>query len=121
MYHIPSIQKRQFRVLIQAEDVTSDSIHYTDGLVQERRNSIANTLELRLSCTYSPISANTIYKIFQLQFEFSDGYEMTQDRGLEYADISTWMIYKEVWRSKQLSVPSSIWGYECSKWWHWWQ
>ena len=24
----------------------------TDGLVQERRNSIANALELRLSCTY---------------------------------------------------------------------
>ena len=24
---------------------------YIDGLVQERRNSIANTLELRLSCT----------------------------------------------------------------------
>ena len=25
--------------------------HHIDGLVQERRNSIANTLELRLSCT----------------------------------------------------------------------
>ena len=25
--------------------------HYVDGLVQERRNSIANALELRLSCT----------------------------------------------------------------------
>ena len=24
---------------------------YIDGLMQERRNSIANTLELRLSCT----------------------------------------------------------------------
>ena len=31
----------------------ADSIHdvYIDGLVQERRNSIANALELRLSCT----------------------------------------------------------------------
>ena len=27
------------------------SSQYVDGLVQERRNSIANTLELRLSCT----------------------------------------------------------------------
>ena len=27
------------------------SHHYIDGLVQERRNSIANALELRLSCT----------------------------------------------------------------------
>ena len=27
------------------------SIPYFDGLVQERRNSIANALELRLSCT----------------------------------------------------------------------
>ena len=25
--------------------------HHIDGLVQERRNSIANALELRLSCT----------------------------------------------------------------------
>ena len=27
------------------------SKHYVDGLVQERRNSIANALELGLSCT----------------------------------------------------------------------
>ena len=67
--------------------------------MQESRSSIADALELRLSCTYSPISANTLYKIFQLQFGFSDGYDMTQDRGLEHADISTWMIQKEMWRS----------------------
>ena len=29
--------------------------HDVDGLVQERRNSIANALELRLSCTNSSI------------------------------------------------------------------
>ena len=29
---------------------------YIDGLVQERRNSIANALELRLSCTNRAIS-----------------------------------------------------------------
>ena len=28
---------------------------YIDGLVQERRNSIANALELRLSCTNTSI------------------------------------------------------------------
>ena len=27
------------------------SVHHIDRLVQERRNSIANALELRLSCT----------------------------------------------------------------------
>ena len=32
---------------------------YIDGLVQERRNSIANALELRLSCTNPWISYNT--------------------------------------------------------------
>ena len=31
---------------------------YIDGLVQERRNSITNTLELRLSCTDPPIYKN---------------------------------------------------------------
>ena len=31
--------------------------HYIDGLVQERRNSIANALELRLSCTNPSIYA----------------------------------------------------------------
>ena len=30
-------------------------MHYIDGLVQERRNSNANTLELRDSCTNSSI------------------------------------------------------------------
>ena len=30
-------------------------LHYVDGLVQERRNSIANAMELRLSCTNSTI------------------------------------------------------------------
>ena len=29
----------------------ADTAVYIDGLVQERRNSIANALELRLSCT----------------------------------------------------------------------
>ena len=31
--------------------------HYINGLKQERRNCIANTLELRLSCTNPPISS----------------------------------------------------------------
>ena len=32
--------------------------HHIDGLVQERRNSIANALELRLSCTNPSICWN---------------------------------------------------------------
>ena len=32
---------------------------YTDGLVQERRNSTANALELRLSCTNPLIQASS--------------------------------------------------------------
>ena len=32
--------------------------NYLDGLVQERRNSIANALELRLPCTNPPILSN---------------------------------------------------------------
>ena len=35
--------------------LTDTAINYIDGLVQERRNSIANALELRLSCTNSSI------------------------------------------------------------------
>ena len=36
-----------------------------DGLVQERRNSIANALELRLSCTKPPISTRGFAVISQ--------------------------------------------------------
>ena len=34
-----------------------------NGLVQERRNSIANTLELRLSCTNPSICGEANYQI----------------------------------------------------------
>ena len=34
---------------------------HVDGLVQERRNSIANALELRLSCTNPSIYSNNEY------------------------------------------------------------
>ena len=37
-------------------EIFSTHVAYIDGLMQERRNSIANALELRLSCTNpSPI------------------------------------------------------------------
>ena len=35
----------------RGDDMTMRMIYYIDGLVQERRNSIANALELCLSCT----------------------------------------------------------------------
>ena len=38
--------------------------YHLDGLVHERRNSIANTLELRLSCTYPPIYFVGSFKTF---------------------------------------------------------
>ena len=41
------------------------SLQYIDGLVQGRRNSIANTLELRLSCT-NPLTSEHL----ELQFTF---------------------------------------------------
>ena len=50
-----------FKVLFVAAVVVYEVIsflliqEYFDGLVQERRNSIANALELRLSCTNPPI------------------------------------------------------------------
>ena len=40
-----------FRVGYKWTLVAQDSQHYINGLVQERRNSITNALELRLSCT----------------------------------------------------------------------
>ena len=40
---------------------------YFDGLVQERRNAIANALELRLSCTNPSIC---IIPIYMLSFSF---------------------------------------------------
>ena len=38
---------------------------YIDGLVQERRKSIANALELRLSCT-NPIDIYSLYIVFEV-------------------------------------------------------
>ena len=37
-----------------------------DGLVQERRNSIANALELRLSCT-NPLRGLVVYIVLFIQ------------------------------------------------------
>ena len=41
-------------VVLEQEHIRS----YIDGLVQERRNSIANALELRLSCTNPSIRSS---------------------------------------------------------------
>ena len=49
------------------------SLHNTDGLVQERRNSIANALELRLSCTDPSIRwfPFTICNNCEMMYQFS--------------------------------------------------
>ena len=44
-------------ILRPATNACQSFINHIDGLVQERRNSIANALELRLSCTNQLISA----------------------------------------------------------------
>ena len=49
--------------------------HYTDGLVQERRNSIANALQLRLLCTnLSVCGANKWQSINSTMQRVSDTY-----------------------------------------------
>ena len=52
---------------------------YIDGLVQERRNSIANTLELNLSCTNYILSL--IYSVF-FQNVISVSFISFQDEGI---------------------------------------
>ena len=42
---------------------------YIDGLMQERRNSIANALELRLSCTKPSICIGLYSKFFRLSYQ----------------------------------------------------
>ena len=46
-----SLKKSEVPVICEAMVVTLMGGHQIDGLVQERCNSIANALELRLSCT----------------------------------------------------------------------
>ena len=45
-------------------------IYYIDGLVQERRKSIANALELRLSCTNPSLSIYINIYIYYKQHVF---------------------------------------------------
>ena len=48
----PFVRGTHWWILPQRASYTpSISIHHINGLVQERRNSIANAMELRLSCT----------------------------------------------------------------------
>ena len=49
----------------------SDSEHDMDGLVQKRRNSIANALELRHSCTNTSICI-CLHKTYSNVFEFME-------------------------------------------------
>ena len=46
-----SLKKSEVPVIFEVMAVIVRKGHQIDGLVQERRNSIANALELRLSCT----------------------------------------------------------------------
>ena len=73
----PSEELNRFTLLIllphlqEANELNNECKNakaHIDGLVQERRNSIANALELHLSCTYpsisfSPKKRNSIYRV----------------------------------------------------------
>ena len=49
---------------------------HTDGLMQERRNSIANALELRLSCTNTSISPHTLYLAVSISPMCEDNWKL---------------------------------------------
>ena len=58
------------------------AISNIDGLMQERRNSIANALELRLSCTNPSIC---IIRLLELSWFINHGLELKQPWAPEYA------------------------------------
>ena len=53
----------------------------TDGLVQERRNSIVNALELRLSCTNLSIKPFVIDREHISDYEFTIGNPIPHPHG----------------------------------------
>ena len=70
-----------------------------DGLVQERRNSIANTLELRLSCT-NPSIWSWIYWLCsnRIQYSVSPIYRGRVYRGIGYIAVACWTPF--FWRPR---------------------
>ena len=67
---------------------------YIDGLVQERRNSIANTLGLRLSCTIQSIYALPGHNSYADQ-----SYHSVSDR-LDHVQCVTVIIARELAESQ---------------------
>ena len=75
-----------------------NDVHYFDGLAQERRNSIANTLELYLSCT-NPL-------ICQQQTALTRQPENIMP--FLYVYNSTELIYRQVSNISRTSVGNQI-------------
>ena len=61
-------------MLLQDKVVMSFSRYQIDGLVQERRNSIANALELHLSCIRNEMSINFLLNSWP--YDYSYGFVM---------------------------------------------
>ena len=66
-------------------------LFHIDGLVQERRNSTANALELRHSCT-NPIDIISVFLSFELAFQ----------------DLSVWQ-HMRLWSYVVQSLPQQPW------------
>ena len=58
--------------------IDSGKFSHIDGLVQERRNSIANTLELSLSCTKPSIYCNSNIRYWQQRVNYGEQDNTTQ-------------------------------------------
>ena len=67
--------------------------YYTDGLMQERRNSIANTLELRLSCT-SP----SIYRTTMTEAEHQSDFGLKKAMPYFTLTCELWGVLWVFWR-----------------------
>ena len=97
----------------KSDNVISISLYHIDGLVQQRRNSIANTLELRLSCnvcwagqiwhTHTPHTHTHIYyaKLVGPRPCFNIWYDL-----LSYKFSKAWGLYF-IWSLRTLTCVSA--------------
>ena len=70
---------------------------HIDGLVQEKGNSIANTLELRLSCTKPSMCT--------LEQDTSLNTELVSSTALIFLDTNLWVSFTSEWRREVNLTP----------------
>ena len=70
--------------------------NHFDGLVQERRNSIANALELRLSCTNPSICDRAFYRILmdEMHCNINKGENLETVRRLSFSNRAVGVEFK---------------------------